>query len=658
MAAVSQPQDNSEHVASRPRKENELFMPKETPDQRCDVILLVEDGKEFKVHKQVLSEASPFFQKLLNSDMKESSEGIVRLEMFSESTMRNTLQFIYTGDVQILAEDNARDLVVSADYFFLSTLKSLAEAALVEMLNTSNCLSAYYFSQRYQCQQLLAKSEKYILANFIAVYETNREEILNVMSNKEMEMWLSNDEINVSAEEDVFKIILAWIDHDRNKRQKYFVELFRHVRLIFASRDFLSSDILMNDLVKDNESCLHRVVDAIKLIDSRNYGNLSISPRKSLETSVIVVTSEVVPMRILSLFSFPTRDRSLSSEYPQSNLCYFPSEGRWCKLGDWVPHVYPGNKKIFCRGKLHFFHSYRSSDALGFTAYDIYSNCLLSGLPDIDFDKVILFLVNDDEIYALVSEKQEVNYRTGDVTGEERKKCVSFIIKYEVESNSWKEVTSSDHLDARENVCIIAKDDFVYFIGGEERFATEEYQQCTLLTDVHRYNVRRNQWDKVADILQPKTQLSGAACKGRIFIAGRAGWDLYPNGRECEVYSETTNEWQFISSFFISPGGPNLLSVGDQLYALSRSEMIHRRRSEPNTCVKCYDPDRDEWIKITDIPICIRRTHSNTRVDVKAYSGSVFKGFLSKEQLESINSEGHFPPASQTTVSECKCVIA
>ena len=275
MAAVS----HSEHVTSRPRKESEIFMPKETPDQRFDVILLVENGKEFKVHKQVLSEASPYFEKLLNSDMTESREGIVRLEMFSESAMRNTLQFIYTGDVQTLAEDNARDLVVSADYLFLPTLKPLAEAALVEMLNTSNCLSAYHFSQRYQCEQLLAKSEKYILANFIAMYETNPEEVLN-MSNKEMEMWLSSDEMNVRTEEDVFKVILAWIDHDRKKRQKYFVELFRHVRLLFASRDFLLSDIRKNDLMKDNKSCLNRVVDAIKLIDSRNFGNLSISPRK------------------------------------------------------------------------------------------------------------------------------------------------------------------------------------------------------------------------------------------------------------------------------------------------------------------------------------------------------------------------------------------
>jgi len=153
-------------------------MPKETPDQRCDVILVVEDGKEFKAHKQVLSEASPFFEKLLNSDMKESREGIVRLEMFSESAMRNTLQFIYTGDIQILAEENARDLVVSADYFFLPYLKRLAEAALVKMLNTLNCISLYNFSQRYHCEELFAKTEKYFFTNFTAVYETNLKRFL------------------------------------------------------------------------------------------------------------------------------------------------------------------------------------------------------------------------------------------------------------------------------------------------------------------------------------------------------------------------------------------------------------------------------------------------------------------------------------------------
>ena len=66
----------------------------------------------------------PLVKKLLRSDVKETTEGVVRLEMFTESIMAATvtLQYIYTGDVQIFTEDvgNARDLIVMADYFFLT----------------------------------------------------------------------------------------------------------------------------------------------------------------------------------------------------------------------------------------------------------------------------------------------------------------------------------------------------------------------------------------------------------------------------------------------------------------------------------------------------------------------------------------------------------
>ena len=127
MAARRQSADSLEKVIPSERKESisELFIPNDTLYQPCDVVLIVKDGKQFKAHRQVLSEASLFFEKLLNSDMKESQEGIVRLEMFAESVMAATLQFIYNGDVQISTEHDARDLIVLADYLFLEKLKLL-----------------------------------------------------------------------------------------------------------------------------------------------------------------------------------------------------------------------------------------------------------------------------------------------------------------------------------------------------------------------------------------------------------------------------------------------------------------------------------------------------------------------------------------------------
>ena len=239
MAAEGQSADSYEQVTPSQRKEgiSELFMPKDTLDQPCDVVLMVKDGKEFKAHRRVLSEASPFFEKLLNSNMKETQEGIVRLEMFTESIMAATLQFIYTADVQILAEDTARDQIVVADYLFLEKLKLLAGEVLLQMLNTSNCISTYYFAERYQCEDLLSNTRKFFIANFTSIYAANRDDVLN-MSSREVEMWISSDEIDVNAEEEVFKIILAWIDHDRSRRRNFLPSCFVTFGLLMSHVTF------------------------------------------------------------------------------------------------------------------------------------------------------------------------------------------------------------------------------------------------------------------------------------------------------------------------------------------------------------------------------------------------------------------------------------
>ena len=292
------------------------------------------------------------------------------------------------------------------------------------------------------------------------------------------------------------------------------------------------------------------------------------------------------------------------------------------------------------------------------TCYNPYSNCW-TRLPYIDFDRWPLreiFVSNDNEMYALMSEMRAVEYRRDRWSREvniDREKCVFSIRKYKVESNSWEDVTSFDHLDRREDFCIVAKDDFVYFIGGEERLKRNGKELLKCYTDVYRYDLSRKQWDKVADIQQPKKFLSGATCNGRIFITGKV--DPGYHGRcQCEVYCETTNEWQSIASLNIRPGvRPKLLSVDEQLYALG-SCMRNEGDSPAGTRVECYDPDKNEWILKTEIPI---RTRSNTTRTVNAYSARIFKGFLSNHQLKSHNPRRFVPAAWSAEAGDGKCVI-
>lgn len=389
------------------------------------------------------------------------------------------------------------------------------------------------------------------------------------------------------------------------------------------------------------------MLDAIHLIKSQNYDNVSISLRKSLESDVIVVTYS------------RAKTRNISCVAILDILCYFPRESRWCKLGE--PRGFERIDFIFGRDELHSYEKWPCSDweAPTLVSYNPYSNSIIQYVSKPSRSRLNwvlreIFVVNDDEIYARVSERRGGIRDTENVRGN---KCVSFITTYKVESNSWKEVTSFDFLDAREDICIVARGDFVFFIGGEERLRVRHgrvvRESITRYTDVHRYNLSKNQWNRVADFLRPKIELSGAACNGRIFITGRVA--QLRETCQCEVYSERTNEWQFIASLNIRPGiRAKLLSVDGQLYALGCSYTSSFEASPSDTKVECYHADKNEWIWKTRIPIPMS---SYTRGTVNAHPARVFKGLPSNSQLKSYNPWRFSPSAWPPEANEGKCGI-
>ena len=101
------------------------------------------------------------------------------------------------------------------------------------------------------------------------------------------------------------------------------------------------------------------------------------------------------------------------------------------------------------------------------------------------------------------------------------------------------------------------------------------------------------------------------------------GYMGVPHGKD---FSDTTDEWQFIRSFHISQvAKPKVLSVDDKMYVLST--LVLNRGMSPDTSVECYDPDKDKWERVTDVPVLTR-----------PYSQSVVNVYYIYCQLESIAS--------------------
>lgn len=546
----------------------------------CDLILVVNDGKEFKAHRNVLSEASPFFDKLLNCDMKENKEGVVRLEMFTDAQMADVLQFLYNGDVQIATREDAENLFAAGDYLLLSKLKSFAAEFLAKALSTLNCLSTFHIANMYFCEELICSTRKFILSNFTAVSAS--EDFMNLTS-QEVEEWIASDEIVISAEEEVFKIILRWINYNRSERHVEFGKLFRHVRLNFIARDFLLNDVETNDLVTESKECFNRVTVALTRLDDafRCLAPRPESrPRKSLEISGIAMTGKAefctffyVPEKD-QFFRLHKRDRPKSlpkhahvisyrgklflvTEDIISTQVYHPSFNRWCPA-PWT--------KFGTQLKL---------------------------IPGLQILKEVLVVGN--EVCFVVEEFGE------DFT---------WLLRFNLDLNS---VIAPTHPLDKKSVCAVAWGKHVYIIGGCKD--AEVLRQCS------RFDTIENKWQEVSDLPSARCRALGVSTKEKIYIAGGldVGWDALFS---CQVYNVSSNAWSSIGNLNCC-GVKSMVVCNELLYVVSSSMFPYIQFLYLK--IECYDSEKDKWMVKKNI-----RCNADVAMKGKASSFSFFKGNFDK----------------------------
>ena len=195
MEALTEPMVSTDSSACRQELAGRLDILRRN-QSFCDVKVVVK-GQELAAHKAVLAAASPFFLSLLISDMRESKEHLIRIELeeATASVVEDVLQYVYTGNVSV-TEENAHNLMATADYLLLPGLETVVSRYLMEVLTTENCVFNYYFADKYQCVELKEKARKMINSDFSAVMET--EDFLNLDIKQVME-WVSSDDITVNA---------------------------------------------------------------------------------------------------------------------------------------------------------------------------------------------------------------------------------------------------------------------------------------------------------------------------------------------------------------------------------------------------------------------------------------------------------------------------
>ena len=396
------------------------------------------------------------------------------------------------------------------------------------------------------------------------------------MEAEEVERWISSNEICVEAEEDIFKIIQKWIEQNESDRKAKFEELFRHLRLGFVSRDFLLVDIVTNQLVRDNYSCLKRVSDAIALVSYSSEDALMKSPespRRRLGTHAIV---------------------ACGGKYV---YCYLPEKNEWkfMTYGACENQTDCSTQMIVFRDQLFTFEAGLSRRAERYDpVFDSWSTMQRFQL----FSRSARVAVVRGQIYAIAVDRSTNK---------------STIERYSVGSCSWEKIFTC-HEGCRDYSCVVAAGDCMYVLGGE----SSQRGGGDYIAKAERFDTVHNKWEEIADMQQERGYAFGVATQGKIFVAGRKG----KGGKQlnsCEVYNISTNEWQFIRSLKIPRSWGSIMCVNGTLYVLGGLQSY---------TVESYDPRMNEWIQKTSIPE--DKFYDDRKPSFKGCALKLSKGVLNK----------------------------
>ena len=546
-----------------------------------DFTLFLKHGKEMRVSRNEIAASSDFFSTLLNSDMRENKEGTVRLEHITVGCMRDVLEFIRSGSVEITAPEKAKELIEAAEYLLLDRLKTFSEKYLVqETLTSSDCMSIYYFAEQYRCQELTIKTRQFILSNFAAVTES--QDFLS-LDNQQVVEWICRDDVAVITEDVIFKAIVRWIQHSKSERKGKFEELFQYVRLSFISRDYLLSDVLANDLVSGCSNCL-------KLAKETVEGKCSFqSPRVFFDTHLVVYMGK-------------------------ETFCYEPDGDKWYKLAD--THLtytntnpyWPGPYKMCSfQGKLCVFSNspnvcHNKAEMFdpslnGWTKFDYQTGHASRRTFGLAVVRGQLFAVHDDPSEWYLGSRDRLLRR-----------CLQpsfYLSKYNFKSNTWIDVHCYGSKPvASRDPCIIAMDRYLYVIGGLMLTDLDSISPPYRIDTMSLHSGMRDggnlSWDRITEMKVPRCAACGTAAHGKIFIAGGLAEGPSPSLDTCEVYNIEADEWQLIASLNSPRFSGSMLYLKGILYVVGG---LGRDIYERVMAVESYDFEEKKWKEKTKLPI-------------------------------------------------------
>lgn len=120
-------------------------------------------------------------------------------------------------------------------------------------MDTENCLEIFKLARQFGCNILLEKCRPYVMEGFNGLWKTKEFDELDM---DDILSIVRDDDLVPVDEEQICEAVLRWVKADEQNRVKDIAKLFRHVRLINISPEYLLSELYQEKLLIEDDNCL------------------------------------------------------------------------------------------------------------------------------------------------------------------------------------------------------------------------------------------------------------------------------------------------------------------------------------------------------------------------------------------------------------------
>lgn len=246
----------------------------------CDVVIKLDELK-INAHRVVLAACSPYFLAMFSGEMRESHQGEVTIKGFVPTAVKSLVEFCYNSCITIDLS-NVLDILPAASLLQMSGVQDACCTFLASQLHPSNCLGIRKFSDMHSCTTLWKKCNMFMQQRFPEI--VLHEEFLDLTFD-DVRKIISDSNLNVRGEEQVYEAAMSWVKHDLKQRKGHMAALLECVRMPLMSATYLSREVKQQALVMESFEGRGLLIEAMDYHLQKHYMRDMHRVQKSISTT-------------------------------------------------------------------------------------------------------------------------------------------------------------------------------------------------------------------------------------------------------------------------------------------------------------------------------------------------------------------------------------